>query len=64
MFIILHDALCRAVVFTTSLLISKPQSILTSTADGFASPTEGVPEGSHLEADLELVTIMKARLCL
>ena len=30
-------------------------------ADGFASPHEGVPEGSELEADLELITIRKAR---
>ena len=29
--------------------------------DGFASPHEGVPEGSELEADLELITIRKAR---
>lgn len=31
-------------------------------ADGFTSPQEGVPEGSELEAELELITIRKARL--
>jgi len=33
-----------------------------SCADGFTSPQEGVPEDSELEAELELITIRKARL--